>query len=179
MKADYSRVNCFDMEMCCWNDDENRDVGEIISIGIVELCLLTGKTLREAHYYVKPDLDQVSQFCTDLTGITQSMVNKQGRPLGKVLDIIRKNFGSKRTYVAWGCDPEYLATECGHKGLESPIATSLNAALLYMTKMRHNGGRVSMRRAMEASGLEFEGQQHNALVDAKNLSKLIVTKSLL
>lgn len=179
MKSDYSKVVCYDMEMCCW-DEGDRRVGEIISIGIVELCLLTGRKLRDAHYYVKPDEDRVSEFCTQLTGITPAMVSKQGRPLHKVLETIKQKFGgSKKTYVAWGNDTEYLGEQCKWKGIENPITTSINAALLYMIKVRHNGSQVSMVKAMEEAGLSFEGRQHNALVDATNLSRLVFAKNLL
>ncbi|MEG0869482.1 MAG: 3'-5' exonuclease [Hafnia sp.] len=179
MRADYTKINCFDMEMCCWGEGERR-VGEIISIGVTELCLLTGRSLQEAHYYVKPEKDEVSEYCSELTGITQVMVNKQGRALHQVLDTMKRKFGGNRkTYVAWGTDADYLNNECLQKGIESPISKTLNAALLYMIRTRHNGGQISMIKAMNDAGLEFEGKQHNALVDAKNLSRLIYAKNLI
>ena len=154
-------------------------MGEIISIGIVELCLISGKTYREGNYIVKPEHDSVSKFCTELTGITPSMVEKQGRPLAKVVETIKNKFGGKRAYVAWGTDADYLRKQCELKGIESPINTAINASLLYMIRTRHNGGQISMLKALNDSGLEFLGKQHNALVDSMNLARLIYTKSLL
>jgi inhibitor of KinA sporulation pathway (predicted exonuclease) len=179
--TDYTKIVCFDLEMCCWDDPEQaRDVGEIISIGLVEMCLATGKQLRTAEYIVKPEKDTVSSFCTKLTGITQAQVDKQGKPLEKVLERIKAKFGgAHKVYVAWGNDAFVLDEECAEKGFFSPITNSINAALLFMVKHRHNGGRIGMKKAMTQYGLDFEGRQHNALVDAKNLAKLIhITKLL-
>lgn len=177
--SDYSKIICFDLEMCCWDGGE-RQIGEIISIGLVEMCLETGTHMRTAEFIVKPQYDDVSAFCTKLTGISQSQINKQGRPLEKVMETVKTKFGGDRkVYTAWGDDGNYLAKECDEKGFSSPIASHLNAALLYMTKHRHSGGQVAMKRAMNHYGLAFEGHQHNALNDATNMARLVHAAKLL
>lgn len=176
MSIDYSKVICFDMEMCCW--DDHRKTGEIISIGLCELNLVTGEIARDAHYFVKPCADEVSAFCTELTGITQRMVDKQGRPLQAVLDTITKNYGSKRPYVAWGADAEYLANQCRVLGIASPLQSNVDLGLLYKIQQRTDRS-VSLKAALGRAGLEFEGTAHNALVDAINLARLVVAAKLL
>jgi inhibitor of KinA sporulation pathway (predicted exonuclease) len=167
------------MEMCCW-EDQTQGIGEIISIGLVEMCLDTGKMLRKAEHIVQPQIHQVSDFCTRLTGITQKRVDTEGRPLKNVMDGIQAKFGgAKKLYVAWGADGEYLARQCRIKGFESPIKSQINAQLLYMAKLRHNGGQISLVKAMDRHGLTFEGRQHSALADANNLAKLVHATSLL
>lgn len=176
MSIDYSKVICFDMEMCCW--DDQRQIGEIISIGLCELNLVTGEIAREAHYFVKPRADEVSPFCTGLTGITQRMVDKQGRPLRAVLETIAKNYGSKRPYVAWGTDADYLANQCRALDATSPLVTSIDLGLLYKIRRRSDRS-VSLKAALDHAGIEFHGTAHNALVDAVNLARLIVAADLL
>ena len=176
MSIDYSKVICFDMEMCCW--DDHRQTGEIISIGLCELNLTNGEIARDAHYFVKPRADKVSPFCTSLTGITQRMVDKQGRPLKAVLDTITKNYGSKRPYVAWGADAEYLANQCRNIDIVSPLVSTIDIGLIYKIRRRSDRS-VSLKAALGHEGLEFQGTAHNALVDAVNLARLVVAADLL
>lgn len=176
MSIDYSKVICFDMEMCCWEDRDKP--GEIISIGLCELNLKTGTISREAHYIVKPSADEVSPFCTNLTGLTQRMIDRQGRPLQVVLESITKHYGSRRPYAAWGSDAEYLANQCNLVGATSPLKTTLDLGLLYKIKKRSDRA-VSLKNALTQAGLQFEGKAHNALVDAINLARLVVAADLL
>jgi inhibitor of KinA sporulation pathway (predicted exonuclease) len=176
VSINYSKVVCFDMEMCCWEDRPG--TGEIISIGLCELNLATQEIARDTHYFVKPQSDQVSDYCTQLTGITPRMVERQGRPLEAVLETISKNFGSKRPYAAWGTDAQYLAHQCSSIGIDSPIQTAIDIGVLY--KLRNRSDRsISLTAALERAGSSFEGKAHNALVDAKNLARLIVEVRLL
>lgn len=181
MTTDYGVIACFDMEMACWDKGQHhKTVGEIISIGVVELCLDTGNTLRESHYFVKPEIDKISDFCQELTGITQKMVDNQGRSLKQVLEGIQGRFGgARKLYAAWGQDGDILREECTEKGFASPIEHHIDVAQIYMARKRHKGGRVSMKKAMTESGITFDGRQHNALVDAKALAQVITTNNLL
>lgn len=176
MSASHSKVICYDLEMCCW--ENQRPLGEIISIGLCELDLSDGTIQREGHFYVKPRRDRVSKFCEDLTGISQRIIDCQGKPLQNVLDTITKNFGSRKPYVAWGDDATYLGRECRKNGFSSPLRSAVDVALLYKIRSR-NGQNVSLSQALALAGAEFEGKAHNALVDAKNLASLIVKTNLL
>lgn len=177
MSGDGSTVICFDMEMCCWHGSDKK-LGEIISFGLCELDLATGVIGREFHHYVQPDKDDVSEFCTSLTGITPRMVDRQGKSLAAVMSMVAKRFGSRKPYVAWGDDANILNRECGTKGIESPVIVSIDVGLLYKLR-RRRAKNVGLAQALHAAGEEFEGQAHNALVDAKNLATLIVKANLL
>lgn len=177
MSADYSKISCFDLEMCCWED--SRQIGEIISMGVCELDLKSGKITREAHYYVKPVLDTVSEFCTSLTGITQRVVNRQGRPLSEVINSVTAKFGTKRPYVAWGEDGDYLGRMARRQNFYLPNMVFLNAALLYQLRRRHSGDSIGLAKAMQQHGLEFEGDAHNALNDSRNMARLIAQSNLI
>lgn len=179
IKLDYTKINCYDLEMCCW-DDPGRLPGEIIAIGVAQLSLHTGEITKEAHYYVTPKVDEVSDFCTRLTGITPAQVRKQGRQLSAVLASVQKNFGgSKIAYAAWGNDYSALDSECKRKGVELPIKSPINASMLYSLMRRSKHGSTSLSSALAAQGLVFEGNAHNALVDAKNLARLIHAAKIL
>lgn len=163
----------FDLEMCCWDDGRERNTGEIIEIG---LCQINTKNLeinKVAQYYVRPESDEVSQFCTDLTGITPKIVQRQGRPLNEVLATIKKNFGSSgKVFMAWGQDDKILLDEINEKGIEFEMGDYVNAAALI--RILTGKDRNSQIQAMAEFGLEFEGSQHSGVDDAKNLARLII-----
>ena len=45
----YTRIVCFDLEMCCWDDERKARTGEIIEIGVAELDLQSGEIVRRAQ----------------------------------------------------------------------------------------------------------------------------------
>jgi len=172
----YNRVVCFDLEMCCWNVDGVGTTGEIIEIGLAEIDLVKGEIVKRAQYYVKPEHDEVSLFCSELTGITPRKIEKQGRPLEAVMKSMIKNFGgANKIYAAWGRDDRILEKECQEKGLEMPFKEFVNLATLYRMQNRLKEKRIGHRAAQEAKGIEWEGRQHSGFVDAYNLGKLALT----
>lgn len=169
----YNRVVCFDLEMCCWNENGKGTTGEIIEIGLAEIDVSKGEIVKRAQYYVKPDHDEVSLFCVELTGITPRKVEKQGRPLQEVLKSMIKNFGgTNKIYASWGRDDQILQAECLAKGIELPFNEFVNLATIYRIQYRLKDKRIGHRAAQEALDIEWEGRQHSGYVDAYNLAKL-------
>ena len=172
----HNRIVCFDLEMCCWNVDGVGSTGEIIEIGLAEIDLVKGEIVKRAQYYVKPEHDEVSLFCAELTGITPHKIEKQGRPLAEVIKSMIKNFGgNKKIYAAWERDDRILAKECAAKGIEMPFHEFVNLATLYRIQNRLKEKRIGHKAAQEAKSIEWEGRQHSGYVDAYNLAKLALT----
>ncbi len=92
----FNRVVCFDLEMCCWNVDGKGTTGEIIEIGLAEIDLAKQEIVKRAQYYVKPEKDEVSLFCTELTGITPRKIEKQGEITNPFMD-----------HANWCCDATF------------------------------------------------------------------------
>lgn len=169
----YNRIVCFDLEMCCWNVDGVGTTGEIIEVGLAEIDLLNNEIVKRAQYYVKPQSDKVSPFCTELTGISPKTVQKQGRELQSVIKSMIKNFGGpNKIYAAWGHDDAILKAECEAKNITMPFNEYINLATLYRVKQRLKDKRIGHRAAQEQMGIEWEGRQHSGYVDAYNLAKL-------
>lgn len=171
---DYTKVVCFDLEMCCWNDGRNPRTGEIIEIGIAEVDLFTGVITRVSQYYVKPEKDEVSAFCTELTGITQAVVDKQGRPLKEVIESIEKRYGFNKIYGAWGRDQWVVLDECQRKGIRIRRFEYVNYSLMYKMSKKTKKMRFGHRKAMNMENLGWQGQQHSGVVDAFNLARLVL-----
>ncbi|SHO59031.1 3'-5' exonuclease [Vibrio quintilis] len=169
----YNRVVCFDLEMCCWNENGVGTTGEIIEIGLAEIALDQQEIVKRAQYYVKPEKDEISLFCSQLTGITPRKIEKQGRSLENVIQSMTKNFGStKKIYASWGRDDLILKQECEAKNIACPIGEFINLATLFRIQQRMKNKRIGHRDAQESLGLGWEGRQHSGYVDAFNLAKL-------
>lgn len=172
----YNKIVCLDLEMTCWDDGRNPRTGEIIEIGLAKLDLSTGEIEKSASYIVKPDNDEVSKFCTELTGHTQASVNKQGRPLADVLETVVKNYGGRNVvYGSWGRDDVVIRKECMAKGIEYPFKEYINLATLFRMQHRVKDKRFGHKRAMAIAGLKWEGRHHSGVDDAKNLARLAMT----
>ena len=172
----HNRIVCFDLEMCCWNENGVGSTGEIIEIGLAEIDLIQGEIVKRAQYYVKPEQDPISLFCTQLTGITPRKIDKQGRPLVEVIQSMQKNFGgANKIYAAWGRDDTILQQECLAKGIKMPFNEFINLATLYRIQQRLKDKRVGQKVAQESQGIEWQGRQHSGYVDAYNLAKLALT----
>jgi inhibitor of KinA sporulation pathway (predicted exonuclease) len=169
----YSNVVFFDLEMCCWNDGDNPKTGEIIEIGIAEVNFNKNEIVRRGQYYVLPDNDTVSEFCTSLTGITATKLKKQGRPLKDVLHTITQKYGGKsKTYSAWGRDDIVLFSECDTKGIEKPFKEFINFSAIFNIKNRLGSNRVNLGKALDMHRLTFIGNPHSGYDDAYNLARL-------
>lgn len=172
----HNRIVCFDLEMCCWNEDGVGTTGEIIEVGLAEIDVEKGEIVKRAQYFVKPEQDEISLFCTQLTGINQRKIDKQGRPLEQVLKSMIKNFGgANKIYASWGRDDLILRKECQAKGLDFPFREFINLATLYRIQHRLKDKRIGHREAQENLAIEWEGRQHSGYVDAYNLAKLALT----
>ncbi len=172
----HNRIVCFDLEMCCWNENGVGRTGEIIEVGLAEIDLSKGEVVKRAQYYVKPEHDEISLFCAELTGITPRKIEKQGRPLEEVLKSMVKNFGGRnKIFASWGRDDKILLEECEKKGIEAPFTEFINLATLYRIQNRLKDKRIGHRAAQEAKGIDWEGRQHSGYVDAYNLAKLALT----
>ncbi|WP_449399685.1 exonuclease domain-containing protein [Chryseobacterium wanjuense] len=85
-----------DLEATCWNDRPPRgQESEIIEIGICIMDAKTGKILQNEGILVKPQFSKASPFCTELTSITQQMLDDEGILLEDALDILRAEYDSK------------------------------------------------------------------------------------
>lgn len=169
-KIKLKSIVVLDLEMCCWED---RPSGEIIEIGVAEIDVETLTVKRTAQYYVKPEKDEVSEYCTNLTGITSTMVKKQGRPLAEVLSSLNKTFGKNKVYTAWGRDDLTLMNEASSKNISFFLPEFLNFSNLFRTV--HNLDRISQKQALEMYNVEYDSEQlHSGAYDALTLAQLII-----
>src|SRR5262245_16464592 len=74
-------LNVVDVEATCWEGEpppwrrEARQVSEIIEIGLTVVDLAAGRRLARHKILVRPERSAVSEFCTELTGLTRAEVD--------------------------------------------------------------------------------------------------------
>ena len=153
-----------DLELTCW-DTPTDNIPEIIQIGIVEVDLIKRTISRKKMMYVIPVKTEVSDFCTSLTGITKKQVYKQGLSYEKALEILNEKFGFKnKTVFGWGHDD---------KAFKDGINNYINLSALY-SMMKMTDKKYGLEMALKEEGIAFEGNAHDALVDAENTAVLLL-----
>ncbi len=159
-----NKVLIIDLELTCWDIPTN-DIPEIIQIGIVEVDIVERKITREREMFVKPQLTEISDFCTELTGITKKQVYKQGLEYSKAMDILNTKFGfANKLIIGWGRDD--LAFKDG-------VDQYMNLSYLY-SMINQTTTKFKLEDALKNENLVFEGKAHNALVDARNTAVLFL-----
>lgn len=173
MTRKLDQILVVDVEATCWSGaPPDGEASEIIQIGICTLDVLTGERLKKRSILVKPEQSKVSEFCTQLTGLTKKQVNKNGITFAKACAVLEREFVSrKRIWASYGdYDRTIFQRQCGARGVEYPFSAGhINVkslfALFYALPYE-----VGMTRALEILGRELEGTQHRGDDDAWNIA---------
>jgi inhibitor of KinA sporulation pathway (predicted exonuclease) len=134
------------------------------------------------HRYVKPEIQQkLTKFCTELTGITQDVVDK-----ADIFKIVYKD------HIEWinryvSVDEELIFATCGHWDLSVMLPRELlNKGLKFNHiynkyvnikdefKRFYKMKAGSMKDMMNKLKIPFDGRLHSGIDDTKNMSKVIV-----
>lgn len=163
-----------DLEATCWAEDgeKQRNESEIIEIGIAKLYLPNLEIKNKWTYIVKPERSGVSEFCTQLTSITQDMVD-EGISLREAIEDLIHNHDSKRClWASYGnYDRTMFEKECKSKRVEYPFGPShVNIKDL----VRFSAGKnMGLAKALDYFGIEMEGRHHRGVDDAHNTAKIV------
>lgn len=173
------RVLAVDFELTCWDGvPPEGQSAEIIDIGVVEICVETLAVIRSQRFLVKPLWSEVSDYCTDLTGITPTMLRKQGRPLPEIASTLAKKWGSgSKLWLAWGRDNLAIERDAKRHGIENPFSAAyLNAGLEYSIEWAA-GENIGLHSAMTHLGIEPGESRHSALNDAEDLAAVWIRRT--
>jgi len=174
------KVVVVDLESSCWQDENGaKDPPkgmrhDIIEIGACLLDLKSGKITQKTSYIVRPKNSTISEFCTNLTTITQEQVNK-GIPFSDACNKLAKEFGSRnRVWASWGdYDRKHFERDCDFYGARYPFGPRhINAKTLFSLVVGLNV-ELGLRAALEYCGFDFSGTQHRGHDDAFNTAKVL------
>jgi inhibitor of KinA sporulation pathway (predicted exonuclease) len=170
------KVLVVDLECSCWRGHPPEGQRqEIIEIGICMLDVQTREITNKQGILVKNHESEISKFCTQLTSITQEMIDKDGVEFDEACEILKTYYNSaKRVWFSWGnFDRTQLVKDCLHRGVEYPMSDyHFNAKTLYglKYKMKREPG---VQSALKHAGMKFEGTHHRGVDDAVNIARLL------
>lgn len=152
---------------------------EVIQIGAVKLDENLNPA-GEFSCYVRPQMRGISDYCTEITGITDEQVADASpfrQSITQFLDWIGDDISQTYIYTWSNADLGMIKKECRNKKIEIDRLNKLcDHWVDYQKKFGDALGypvSLSLENALLSMDIVFEGQAHDALVDAKNTAKLI------
>ena len=135
------------------------------------------------HYYIKPTVHtEITDFCTELTGITQDTVNsgiKLEEALEKLEIWMQKNGFNEQNSIFVTCGRwdlnSCLKNEAIYKNLNYPnyLKRYINIKDIWCQVMFKNKS-AGMKGMLDSFNLKLEGRHHSGIDDSKNIAKIAV-----
>lgn len=174
-------ILCIDTELSCWDDSvfQRKQIMEIFEFGLAEIDVETLTISRSGHYYIKNTRHEVTPYCTELTSITQSMLDKQGFALEDASRIMKDKWGignRQKPIFAWGDERKWMEADFKEKGIEYPFHNSLiNLADYYRFGFcESERKRSGLKKAANRYNVEIITPAHTAEADAKTLANVLI-----
>jgi inhibitor of KinA sporulation pathway (predicted exonuclease) len=172
-----------DVEATCWKDASAPEgqTSEIIQIGLCELMVKTQTIDRSINLIIKPTRSVVSEFCTELTGLTQDIVD-QGITYLDAYEIMVCDFKSKkRTWASFGDYDHYMFEKMSKLctmqfplgGIKYPFGPRHINVKNLVALWRQFGKEYGMLGTLTKLGLKHVGKHHDGLDDAKNIASIL------
>lgn len=168
-------MNLFSLDL-----ELNQPSGKIIQIGACVFSHKDGKIIDKFMVYVNPK-EKIDPSITELTGITQTMVELEGYDVKDAYLLLEKFVRKKRAFmtpIVWGSgswdDSSCLYKQAGVKEPNFMGHRVIDVKTLYQSLRLRSWKKVKggLSSAMKELGLNFEGRNHNALDDAINTARL-------
>ncbi|CAO3589370.1 unnamed protein product [Absidia cylindrospora] len=171
----------FDVEATCAADGGFEYPNEIIEFPVVLVDGQSFEIVDEFRSYVKPSINStLSEFCMSLTGITQETVDASP-DFVQVLDDFQKFMAKHGLFqektAAFVTDGpfdirDFISKQCYHSQLKKRpdyfCQPWVNIRKLYQDFYKNKKSK-NIPRMLADLNMDFEGQQHSGLDDARNL----------
>ena len=159
---------------------------EMIEIGAYKVILKDDLTIKKVFpgfkAYVIPK-GRIGKVVTDLTGITEELLDKEAKPYRVVQQSFRKYIGrdfKDSLFVTFGSHDFVIITSSAENNMDASMEQARYvchhgfdfAQWLASFVRDQNGNNYSLANYLKIFGVPFEGKAHDALVDAYNLVDL-------
>lgn len=164
-----------DVEATCWRGPSPPgEPSDIIEVGLCVLDVETGKRLERASLLVRPERSRVSEFCTELTTLTQEQVNG-GISFREACGILRDKYRSQeRVWASYGAyDRKKFQEQCEAYGVEYPFSQEHINVKAVFANVERLPRPVGMAGALKRLGLRLEGTHHRGDDDAWNIAAVL------
>ncbi|WP_429076783.1 exonuclease domain-containing protein [Aeromonas veronii] len=150
---------------------------EIIEIGAIKVSLPDFTIIDSFQRFIKPLRTPVlTNFCKQLTGITQAEVDKADIFYNVASDFFEWcwNIDEPIAWASWGMyDFHQLNQDCEHYFLDNELLLIQHLNLKNLYGDAANGRRRGLKNAALEQGSKFQGRHHRALDDALNALNII------
>lgn len=176
------RILVIDVESTCWSEGTKPEWerSEIIEIGMAWIVWGDGGSTvyseNPKSLLVKPTISKVSQFCHDLTGLSQKDVD-DGMTMRNACEFIQDRGSRDVVWASWGgYDSRKFEEDLKLQGIRSPFSGHhLDIKSMFSAMRGEWGGGLS--KAVQKMDITFVGRPHSggddALMAAITLHKLI------
>ncbi|WP_433575332.1 exonuclease domain-containing protein [Nocardia brasiliensis] len=169
-------LNVVDIEATCWaGTPPPGAVSEIIEIGLTVVDLGSGARTAKHRILVRPARSTVSEFCTELTGLTQDEVDT-GVDFAEACRLLAaEHAAGTRPWASWGdYDRKQFRNQCAATGTAYPFGSRHTNAKLVFSEAYGLPKRQGMAGALQIAGLPLEGRHHSGADDAWNIAALVL-----
>ena len=184
-KLKHNQLLVYDLELTCWENhlpdgslDKSPPEGmenEIIQFGYVIVDMKTKNIVEKDSWIIKPKKSTISDFCEKLTGISQDRVDNEGISFEKFRKIISQKGWKYIPNMSWGYGDYFILKEhCDKRNLDFPLSKAHNCAKVMFGLWTGRSKGWGVKRAIDRLGLEFEGDQHDAMWDAYNTALILL-----
>lgn len=163
-----------DIEQSCWNKNEQPldEIVEIIEFGWSLLNVETWQVGEPQSIVIKPQNSKISEYCTNLTGITRKEA-RSGIIWQHAAKYLIKEGIKQYPVLMWGDDNIDILNNCKLYDTEIPISEStINLGMLY--SMLHHDRSMGLKEAMLLENVSYEEDKpfHRAGNDAYYTAKV-------
>lgn len=175
MAKKLDQIIVVDIEATCWSGSPPRGLeNEIIEIGICTLDVASGERLEKESILVKPERSTVSEFCTQLTTLTQEQV-EGGIYFENACSTLRNKYLSReRVWASYGdYDRRQFERQCQSRQISYPFGPTHINVKNFFAIVRALPDEVGMEKALELLNLPLEGTHHRGVDDAWNIAGIL------
>jgi inhibitor of KinA sporulation pathway (predicted exonuclease) len=165
-----------DIEATCWNGETpHGQTSDVIEIGVCPVEVSTLTRLEKRSILVRPERSTVSEFCTNLTTLTQEQVDT-GIRFAEACKLLDKEYRSgERVWASFGdYDRKQIERQCKETGVRYPFGPRhINVKTLFAL-VRGLPHEVGTAQAVEMIGRTMEGTHHRGADDAWNIAGVLI-----
>jgi inhibitor of KinA sporulation pathway (predicted exonuclease) len=171
-------VLVIDVESTCWEPPEvqpQNEISEIIEIGIAVVNIKDLTIKQNDSIIIRPQKSKVSKFCTNLTTLTQKIVD-EGMTFQAAMAVLKRDYKSEdRTFLSWGdYDRKMFERNSRDYGVKYPFGPrhmNLKNSFALLHGLDREPG---LDQALDYLGMKLEGTHHRGVWDARNIAKIFI-----
>jgi len=173
----FDKIVVIDVEATCYPNNEfpSGEKMEIIEIGGCTVDLQTLEVADKISLLCRPQISTVSQYCTELTTLTQERLDREGILFQDACQILRDQLKTKkRSWSSFGTyDLHQFDKNCLDFGIKSPFGGRHIDIKLMATVLLGLKKAPGLKKLSAIIDVPMEGTHHRGDDDAWNTAKIL------